>query len=1577
MSVISVLSIAGAGRPWWSWHLAWMLAEQGLNVVWVEASGDEWSKKLLTPLLQDEWKAERLPTVQAVARGDAAVQPFELPDLPSSMRVLLGWPELRGGRLEADQLDARLAAWASALEAWVILHIGSPTLYSWTHVLQQSRAAIVLAAPNRGAVRELRILGKALDKELPPERRYAFIDPPNDRSDRDQGDYWRRRVPGAFRDGWLGRPDATETTPTHDVPWCVGTCLVRPQVGALIPTFRQSPEVAGHGVTDAGIIAARTEWHRIALGVAEAVGLALEPPAPLAERVEPTPEPHITRFVAPYVSVPQGDLKEGQGLEGFLPELERHDRAQRGLVPLAEALGATKCVVLLGEPGIGKSYELDALCQPNAGRKRRRLIALGRLLPTDLAYSLQRVVDQVVLDGADEWPGDVRNLLTTLEDWLDDRAEHLPELLIAGREGATMDQLATLLERHYTGASCQRFVLQPFRRGDAEVFVRKQGIASSAEFLSEIEALELAHLAARPVTLKLLTDQWRPPKPLPGNRVEVYQCGLQELLSYQIKKEGGDLEAVRQAAQRIAWVAVLRKQVRGRVGVGAEFDIDLNEVDSHFKGLKSSDYATASVSPIFEAGYFVHPTYAEYLAARHADESKVRLPVLMQWLFSERRILLEHLAGLASWLVAISPEVAERFVQSDPGRLLVQSAHVHPEARAAWLEALVEGQRRGQVTLWRHSLRELVDSRTENPRVLSRARQLVTEADTELLLAGVKLLVLLKDRETLAAVAGQPGMDVHARVGAIEGLADLGAVDALVALKPFLSDLSEDTDGAIRGALLEALWPVSLSAIEVIRHLPRPHGEADPNYAYFLDEHATALIEGLDQAGVIEALGWLGVRRWFERGQSLLRKWPFETPLLRRAWQLADDADVAQALGRLMAGWVDEKGHDRIDELDVDWYDASPARHVRVLQALLGALDPQRAGKNWWTSFAHSALVPPVDVLITQAEAAAAAAPELARRWLRLARVWRWTPEVMARVSRLSHLGPEWEEQVALRAQPSRPYDWPKREEEDPPLPRVERARHVIQQGKEHPGYWGELSMLLRHPDGVNLLHALTSEEQVSARELARTYFMEHPWEDATLDQDSRPVLHAWQWLHREYDLTEALDFWAPGILIWTRPGDDVLTVALRGRLGDRLPTIAGALWERHPEQAHMVVRWLEPWWGVEFEARARARLAAADGPRSRPDIGLDEALEDLLEALLELPPARETFWQWAKERLPAEWVARRLIQTDGRRFWREVRARFLTDDAFARELGPTIAGRRMTEPWWARVESADLADLYIRLQKLFPPIDRSSGRVYQPEFSDRVRQLGSSVCGLLVRRGAVEAVARIVELPGWHKSWLLDAERVHANADERWIRPEIKDIAALSPRLGSSRDLGNLVLDALHEVQRLLDGESSPYKLLFEDGQTRRKPELEACQFLKTLLDPRLGGRIDVLPPTIDLETQTHGGDSRVDFTIRAPADDGRRWLTVKIECKWADHDAVKTAMRDQLSGRYLTEDPDAVGIYLVLWWHKNIPVPGMPGDWRDGPEPLDALLKEQAHKLALPPRRHTIEPVVLRLQRSTPPES
>ena len=161
-----------------------------------------------------------------------------------------------------------------------------------------------------------------------------------------------------------------------------------------------------------------------------------------------------------------------------------------------------------------------------------------------------------------------------------------------------------------------------------------------------------------------------------------------------------------------------------------------------------------------------------------------------------------------------------------------------------------------------------------------------------------------------------------------------------------------------------------------------------------------------------------------------------------------------------------------------------------------------------------------------------------------------------------------------------------------------------------------------------------------------------------------------------------------------------------------------------------------------------------------------------------------------------------------------------------------------------------------------------------------------------------------------------------------------------------NASDLSALALDHLRVIgSHIRDDDSNSVQLFWrEDSEGRLVPKVEnACR--DVLLDK-------LRDPLLRLSVQTEkeasaANDTRADLRVSAVASNRR--IVVPIEIKKESHEALWTAWRDQLDGRYAT-DPAAqgIGIYLVLWFGHR-PRSSPQGDRPRSAGELQALLRDQ----------------------------
>ncbi len=342
---------------------------------------------------------------------------------------------------------------------------------------------------------------------------------------------------------------------------------------------------------------------------------------------------------------------------GYLvdPTTEWGRRYYPHVVPFAE-LGATPCLVLLGEPGIGKSSAVAR----EYGRVRQLAHSAGSSPPLSIDLRAYGSEDRLFrrLTGAPEiraWAdGDAMLDLfldsldecllrvDTLAAMLPEALEHLPtdrlRLRVACRTGDWPQTLESGLIRRWGQEGVGIYELAPLRRVDVAAAAVANGLDAD-EFLAEVAEREAEALANRPITLDFLLRTKLQGRQLPARRVDLYLSGCRFLAAEnnEARLEAGyrgpvDVGERLRLAARIAAATVFgnRYAVWGGPEAGPVPQEDLT-----FRELKAGSPdapgpSDGALKEVLGTGLFssrgpnrmgwAHQTYAEFLAAYWAVE---------------------------------------------------------------------------------------------------------------------------------------------------------------------------------------------------------------------------------------------------------------------------------------------------------------------------------------------------------------------------------------------------------------------------------------------------------------------------------------------------------------------------------------------------------------------------------------------------------------------------------------------------------------------------------------------------------------------------------------------------------------------------------------------------------------------------------------------------------------------------------------------------------------------------------------------------------------------------------------------
>jgi hypothetical protein len=259
-----------------------------------------------------------------------------------------------------------------------------------------------------------------------------------------------------------------------------------------------------------------------------------------------------------------------------------------------------------------------------------------------------------------------------------------------------------------------------------------------------------------------------------------------------------------------------------------------------------------------------------------------------------------------------------------------------------------------------------------------------------------------------------------------------------------------------------------------------------------------------------------------------------------------------------------------------------------------------------------------------------------------------------------------------------------------------------------------------------------------------------------------------------------------------------------------------------------------------------------------------------------------------------------------------------------------------------AKLDEPTLARIYIWLEKSYPrPSDADkfseAGHVMGP--ADQLAQFRDSVLMVLRGKGTFAAVSELQRISevfpqlDFLKIATLDARAVALRST--WRAPTPSDILALARRaqarlVNNGEDLLEVTIESLKRLQAEFTSETSIAPSFWDktsDNRFRPKDEPTISDMVKRFLQDDLVRKHAVVNREVEIQRPLGSGKGpATDIHISAFAGRGRLTeespLKAVIEVKGCWHPDLKTAIEDQLVGKYLRGTDCLHGIYLVAWF-------------------------------------------------------
>jgi predicted NACHT family NTPase len=614
-----------------------------------------------------------------------------------------------------------------------------------------------------------------------------------------------------------------------------------------------------------------------------------------------------------------------------------------------EKIADVPCLILLGEPGIGKSHELENLkdfteqniCDPN------QVLKLNLRSCTNLKDDLFK--DEIFTD----WLGNTYDLYLFL-DSLDEGLLNIQSLATGLIDELKKQKYRNHINRLYLRLACRTFVfpaileqelkafwkeaykdcwqedyfaiyeLAPLRRIDV-IEAAKAESFSADDFLREIDRKNVVALAIKPITLGFLLNTYRcHNSQFPPNQklYELYRDGCKLLCeevnkSRQASGKKGKFDSNQRLiiAARIAAVTILTNRFAiwtevNEGNVPAE-DIFIQTLYFGCETANGNRFPVTKevIEEVLDTGLFssrgskrmgwAHQTYAEFLAAWYLTQHNLNLNHILELIIHPDNRVVPQLHETAAWLASMRTDVLEEIVNTDPDVLLRSDIPTDASFRELLVNNLLTQYEEGKLfDPYKNNYRNY--EKLKHPGLADQLHPYICDStkqidarDLAIDIAEVCKISELQDE--LADLTLDSSQSIDLRVKAAKAICLMGDATTRLKLKPLaIKLLLEDEQDRLKGYILQGIWPDYLTVEELFQALTPPKKFLfSGSYQRFLNDQ---IVPQLMPDDLVVALNWLekqGLRDF---------KHPFKElgdTIILKAWDNFYLPEVAESFTRI------------------------------------------------------------------------------------------------------------------------------------------------------------------------------------------------------------------------------------------------------------------------------------------------------------------------------------------------------------------------------------------------------------------------------------------------------------------------------------------------------------------------------------------------------------------------------------------------------------------------------------------------------------------------------------------------------
>jgi predicted NACHT family NTPase len=619
-----------------------------------------------------------------------------------------------------------------------------------------------------------------------------------------------------------------------------------------------------------------------------------------------------------------------------------------------ESLMGVPCLVLLGEPGMGKSRamqreksQVDERVQQEGNQtlwfdlpsysSEERLIRNIFQHPTFLNWHQGANHLHLFLDSLDECLLRIETLSSILvEEFKKCDAQRL-SVRIACRTVEWQSILETGLREHWGAEAVNLYEIAPLRREDVAEAARTEGLEAET-FLREISNREVVPLAAKPVTLRHLLRIYLETGQLPQTQRELYAAGCR-LLCEEINPSYTDTRL------RDEFSAEQRMMVAGRIAAVTVFanrfavwtendttdanpeDVTFAELRGGYESINGNQFSVANIElrEALNTGLFssrgprrmgwAHQTYAEFLAAWYLTQHQLSAAQLMSLIVhagDREGKLVPQLHEAAAWMASMNADIRREIGRIEPDVLLRSDIAATEDAEKAQLVAdllRLYDEERGHDRDWSGYRRY---HKLAHPNLAEQLLPYICDRDKKFLVRHIAIQIaeacnVIGLQRELADIALDATEQIDIRSYAARAVSNIADEETKLRLKPLAAEgAGVDHRNRLKGWALEAVWPRHMTARELFAVLTPPFESYAGSYTQFL---SSPFLQYLSVGDLPVALAWVEEQAGHNLNYYLRR---IVDDIILLAWEHLDVPEVAAAFARAALSRL--RRHDAIVE---------------------------------------------------------------------------------------------------------------------------------------------------------------------------------------------------------------------------------------------------------------------------------------------------------------------------------------------------------------------------------------------------------------------------------------------------------------------------------------------------------------------------------------------------------------------------------------------------------------------------------------------------------------------------------------